>query len=252
MLSELGIGVIVFVCVFGGALGGTFIREALPKHHLTSETESAIKLGTGVIATMSALVVGLLLASAKSSFDTRNAELNELWSNVILIDHQLAHYGPETREARDLLRRYAALKIDAIWRTEASHPVTDASTWVLLEEVQDRLRALAPQNDAQRWLKDRALEVSSDVARIRWLLREQSEGTLPMPFLLFLVLWLTVIFMSFGLFAPRNTTVIVALFVCSLSVAGAVFLILELDQPFAGLIRISSAPAHDALADLGH
>src|SRR5262249_9153970 len=145
MLSELGIGVIVFACVFGGALGGTFIREALPKHHLTSETESAIKLGTGVIATMRALVVGLLPPSAQRSFDTRNAELNELWSNVILIDHQLAHYGPETREARDLLRRYTALKIDAIWRTEASHPVTDASTHSVNEsEFRDTFPAFAP------------------------------------------------------------------------------------------------------------
>ncbi|HSV05678.1 MAG TPA: hypothetical protein VLI07_04155 [Candidatus Binatus sp.] len=251
MMGEFSVGVIVFASVFGGALGGTFIRDALPKHHLSSETENVVKLGTGVIATMSALIVGLLLASAKGSFDTRNNELNQLWANLILIDHQLERYGPETKEARDLLRRYTALKIDALWPSEASHPVSDAGTVVLMEDIQDKLRALAPQNDAQRWLKERALELSGDVVRIRWLLREQSEGTIPVPFLLILVLWLAIIFTSFGLFAPRNTTVIAALFVCSLSVAGAIFLVLELDQPFGGLIRISSVPARDALAHLG-
>ena len=249
-MDELAIGVTIFACVFGGALVGMFLRAALPKHHLTSETENAVKLGIGVIATMSALVVGLLLASAKSSFDTRNTELRQLFASLNLLDRQLAHYGSEAKEARGLLRRYTTLKIDAIWPDEASQPVKDADTLALLEEVQDKLLALAPQNDAQRWLKERALQVSADVAQIRWLLREQSEGSIPVPFLLILVLWLTVIFTSFGLFAPRNTTVIAALFVCSLSVAGAVFLILEPDRPFGGLVRISSASARDTLAHL--
>jgi hypothetical protein len=242
--------VIIFACVFGGALGGMFIREALPKHHLTGETENVVKLGIGVIATMSALVFGLLLASAKGSFDIRDSEIRRLWANLILLDRQLVHSGPETKEARDLLRHYTTLKIDATWPDEASQPVKDANTWVLLEEIQDKLRALAPQNDAQRWLKERALQVSGDVAQIRWLLREQLEGSIPVPFLLILVFWLTIIFTSFGLFAPQNATAIAVLFVCSLSVAGAVFLILELDRPFAGVIHISSAPARDTLAQL--
>jgi hypothetical protein len=242
--------VTIFACVFGGALGGMFIREALPKHHLTGETENVVKLAIGVIATMSALVLGLLLASAKGSFDIRDSEIRRLCANLILLDRQLVHYGPETKEARDLLRHYTTLKIDATWPDEAFQPVKDANTWVLLEDIQDKLRALAPQNDAQRWLKERALQVSGDVAQIRWLLREQSEGSIPVPFLLILVFWLTIIFTSFGLFAPHNATAIAALFVCSLSVAGAVFLILELDRPFAGVIHISSAPARDTLAQL--
>jgi hypothetical protein len=249
-MDELGIGLTIFACVFGGALGGMFLREALPKHHLGGETENVVKLGIGVIATMSALVLGLLLASAKSSFDTRDTELRQLFANVNLLDRQLVHYGPEAKEARDLLRRYTTLKIDAIWPDEASRPVKDANTMALLEEVQDKLRALAPQNDAQRWLKERALQVSGDVAQIRWLLREQAEGSIPVPFLVILVFWLTIIFTSFGLFAPRNTTAIAALLVCSLSVAGALFLILELARPFGGLIRISSAPARETFAQL--
>jgi hypothetical protein len=165
-------------------------------------------------------------------------------------DRQLVHYGPETKDVRDLLRRYTALKIDAMWPDEASQPVKDANRWTLLEEAQDKLRALTPQNDAQRWLKERALQLSGDVAEARWLLREQSEGSIPVPFLMILVRWLIIIFTSFGLFAPRNTTAIAVLFVCSLSVAGAVFLILELAHPYGGVIRISSAPAREVLVHL--
>ena len=112
---------------------------------------------------------------------------------------------------------------------------------MLLEDVQGRLRALVPANDAQRSLQARALQISGDLARARWLLREQMEGSIRTPFLVMVVLWVTVIFMSYGLFAPRNPTVIAALFICSLSLAGSIFLILDIDRPFGGLISLSSA-----------
>ena len=122
-MSTLGIGAIVFACPFGGALGGMFLRTVLPEHHRTKETEDVIRLGMGVLATMGALVVGLLLASAKSEFDTKNTELQQFAGNLILLDRQLVHYGPETKEAHDLLRRYTVYKLDSTWPTEASHPL---------------------------------------------------------------------------------------------------------------------------------
>ena len=250
-MSALAIGTIVFACLFGGALGGMFVRARLPDHHLTKETEDVVKLSMGVIATMSALVVGLLIASAKGSFDTKDAELKQFSADLLLLDRQLVHLGAETKEARDLLRRYTLYKIDATWPGEASHPVETARGPMLLEDVQDRLRALVPQNDAQRWLQASALQISGDLAQIRWLLREQMGATVPTAFLLILVFWLTIIFGSFGLFAPRNPIATVALLLCSLSVAGAIFLILEMAHPFGGLIEISSAPMRDALAHLG-
>ena len=197
----------------GGALGGMLVRRLLPVHHLTKETEDVVRLAIGVIATMCALVVGLLLASAKGY-------------------RQMAHYGAETKEARDLLQRYTEIKIDAIWPREASHPVVpDTNSWRLLEDVQDKLRALTPANEAQRWLKDRALQLSGELSRTRWLPREQLQTSLPKPFMVVLIFWLAVIFGSFGLFAPGNSTVTMALFVCALSIAGAIFLILEMDAP---------------------
>jgi hypothetical protein len=246
----LGIGTIVFACVFGGALGGMFLRTVVPEHHLTKETEDAVKLGMGMIATLAALVIGLLVASAKSSFDTKDAELRHFAANLILLDRQLVHYGPEAREARDLLRRYTVFKLDSTWPSEASHPVDDPDGWMLLEDVQDKLRALAPRDDAQRWLQARALQISTDLASTRWLLDVQKGTSIRAPFLVILVFWLTIIFTSFGVFAPRHATMIAALFVCALSVAGALFLILEMDRPFGGLVHLPSAPMREALAHL--
>lgn len=143
-MSTQGVGAIVFACLFGGALGGMFLHTVLPEHHRTKETEDVIRLGMGVLATMGALVVGLLLASTKNSFDARDTELQQFAGNLILLDRQLVHYGPETKEARDLLRRFTVYKLDSTWPTEASHPLENTNEWTLLEDVQDRLRALAP------------------------------------------------------------------------------------------------------------
>jgi hypothetical protein len=246
----LGIAAIVFACVFGGALGGMVLHTRVPEHHLTKETEDAVKLGMGMIATLAALVIGLLVASAKSSFDTKDAELRQFSANLILLDRQLVHYGPEASEARDLLRRYTVYKVDSTWPDEASRRVDEPDGWILLEDVQDKLRALAPRDDAQRWLQARALQISSDLASTRWLLDVQRETAIRTPFLVMLAFWLTIIFTSFGVFAPRHATMITALFVCSFSVAGALFLILEMDRPFGGLIHLSSAPMREALSRL--
>jgi hypothetical protein len=245
------IGIMAFLAVFGGVLAGMLVRGLLPDHHRSKETEDAIKLGMGVIATMSALVIGLLIASAKNWFDTKDGEVNQLSSDMILLDRQMAHYGPQTKDARELLRQYVVYKITTTWPQEAAQPATNPDGWRLLEDVQGRLRALTPENDAQRWLRTSALDISGNLARVRWLLRVQTAAPLPQPFVLVLVLWLTLIYASFGLFAPRNTTALVALGVSSLSIAGAIFLILEMADPFVGPIHVSSVPMHEALAMLG-
>jgi hypothetical protein len=250
-VNSWGIGTIVFACVFGGALGGMFLRPRVPEHYLTKETEESVKLGMGMVATLAALVIGLLVASAKSSFDTKDAELRQFSANLILLDRQLVHYGAEASGVRDLLRRYTVFKLDSTWSSEASHRVDDPNGWILLEDVQDKLRALAPRDDAQRWLHGRALQISGELASTRWLLDVQQEAAIRTPFLVMLAFWLTIIFTSFGLFAPRHGIMITALLVCSFSVAGALFLILEMDHPFGGLIHLSSAPMREALTHLG-
>ncbi|MCX5888373.1 MAG: hypothetical protein NTW99_15590 [Chloroflexi bacterium] len=230
------------------------LRTILPEHHVSDESKDVVKLGIGMIATMAALVLGLLIASAKGSFDTASSGLRQAGSRIILLDRVMAHYGPETMKARDLLRRVIASSIARSWpedKVELSLAKAGEGR-VDIEAVQDQLRQLSPRNDAQRWLWSRALQISGDIAENRWLLIEQmGQSSIPMPFLVILVFWLTVIFATFGLFSPRNATVIVVLLVCALSAAGSLFLILELDNPYGGLIKVSSAPLRNALAHLG-
>lgn len=249
-MSSMTTGWIVFACVFGGALLGTLLRKILPDDHLSSESKDVVKLGMGLIGTMAALVLSLLISSAKGSYDTRSSEVAQLSANIMLLDRVLAHYGPEAREARDLFRRSVARLIDQMWPERSagtSQPMPAAGS----EAFYDKIQALSPQNDAQRSLQAQALTISSSVGQTRWLLVGQSGRSIPMPFLVVLICWLAFIFGSFGLFARPNTTVIVALFVCALSFSSAIFLILELDKPFEGLIQISSAPMSEALGRLG-
>jgi hypothetical protein len=255
MVNALVLSVIAFACIFGGTLLGMALRAFLPEHHLSSESKDSVKLATGMIATLTALVLGLLIASAKGTFDTMTNELRQTGSKIMLLDRVLAQYGPETREARDFLRSSVSSSLQRIW-PEETNTVAVAQVRQLsgdsVEVLQDRIRQLSPQNDGQRWLQSRAMQLSVDIAEARAMLTEQvGQTSLPKPFLVMLVLWLIIIFASFGMFSIRNATIIIAFFVCALSVAGSLYLILELDRPYEGLIKISSTPLRNALAHLG-
>ncbi len=254
-MSAAIIALIAFACIFGGTLFGMFLRTILPGHHQSDESKDAVKLGTGVVATMAALVLALLIASAKGNYDTMSSDLRQTSARVILLDRLMAQYGPETKEARDLLRYSIASTLKRVWPEDNPGQAIPEATQgrVPIEAIQDQLRQLAPRNDIQRSLQSRALEVSGEVAEGRWLLIEQlGERSLPMPFFVLMVFWLIIIFTSFGLFSPPNATVITVLLICTLSAAGSLFLILELDTPYAGLIKVSSAPLRIALTYLGH
>ncbi|MBP1684120.1 MAG: hypothetical protein H6Q33_263 [Deltaproteobacteria bacterium] len=255
-MNPTAIACISFACVFGGALLGMFGRDALPGHHLSADSKDVVKLGVGLIGTMAALVIGLLIASAKGSFDTVNDQLKQLATKVILLDRALARYGPETADSRELLRRSVALKVDQVWPREGAQPAQVdilAKAAGPADEIAERqIRALVPQTDTQRALQSEALGIVTDVAQTRWMLfGEVGERSIPVPFLVVLVLWLVVIFASFGLFAPRNATVVAVLVLCALSASGAIFLILEMDRPFEGLMKVSDVPLRYALSQLG-
>jgi Protein of unknown function (DUF4239) len=204
----------------------------------------------GLIATMAALVLGLLVASAKSSFDAQRSGVAQMAANIVLLDRNLAHYGPETKELRELVKSSVAGALARIWPEDDSTPAQTTPTNAL-ETIYEKIGELAPKDEKQRTLQSQALRISSDLAQTRWLLFAQRGSSIPTPFLVVLVFWLTILFASFTLFAPPSPTAVGALLVCALSVATAIFLILELDRPFAGMIRIPSAPVRDALAQLG-
>lgn len=246
----MAIAGIVFASVFAGALLGMFLRAVLPEHHLSGDTKDVVKVAIALIATMGALVLGLLISSAKSAYDTRNSELVQMSADIVLLDRVLARYGPETKDARSLLRRSLAAGIELHWPTNGARPA-GFPTASPLEALYDKIEELSPQTDSQRSLQAQALKMTMDLGHTRFLLLEQAGSSIPLAFLVLLAFWLTVIFASFGLFAPPNATVAAVFLVCALSVSSAIFLILELDRSFEGTIQVSSAPLRQALARLG-
>jgi len=242
---------IVFACVFGGAVCGILLGRALPQDQLSPDSKEVVRLGMGLVATMAALVLGLLVSSAKSFYDAQSTELAQISAKVILTDRLLAHYGQETKEVRDLLRGLVADGVDAIWPQKRTQPSRVVAPSTVPENLVAKIQALSPLDDRQRSIQAQALGMAIGLVQTRWFMYEQQVGAVSMPIIVILVFWLTAIFISFGLFAPCNATVITALFVAGLSVSGAIFLILELYGPFGGLIRISSAPLRSTLEQLG-
>jgi hypothetical protein len=252
-VNDWAIASILFVCMFGSALLGMFLRHLLPEHNFSEESKDVVRLGTGLVATMAALVLGLLVASAKGTFDVQKNGMDQLSANLVLLDTAPAEYGPEAQGSRDTLRGMVSDALKRIWPEEKSEiptfaPATMAGGRTLYPMMQD----LTPVIDKQSRLQATALQITVELARTRWLLvaQEKSEA-IPTPFLVVLVFWLAALFVSFGLFAPPNATVVATLMVCALSVSGAIFLILELADPFKGLIQISSTPLRNTFTLLG-
>ena len=252
-MSPSVITLLVFAGIFGGALAGLYLSGMLPEHHLSDESLSVVKLTTGLIATLAALVLGLLISSAKGSFDRINNDLVENAARIVSIDRLLAEYGEATRELRELIRRDYANKVELITSGDAAQlkNLDAPKSIAAMESISAGLWRLAPRNDAQRGLRARALQIYGELASTRALAFLQKDGSIPLPLLAVLVSWLVIIFAAFGLCAPRNHTTIVALLAGSLCASAAVFLILELDRPLDGMIRIPAAPLRAALAHLG-
>ncbi len=252
-MSPLSISLIVFVCVFGGALLGLLVSPKLPIHHQSSESKDIVRLGMGLVATTAAVALGLLISSAKNFYDTQSTEVTQLAANYVLLDRVLAHYGPEASAARAALRAGLAfhLQYPAVAKG-SSNIYSDISSGTLKGEViLDRIEGLSPRDDNQRFLKTQALSLSYQLGQTRWLMFEQNTVPVPNLLLAMLIGWLIVLFLSFGIFAPRNFTVLSGLFLAALAVCGAILLILAMYHPQSGLIRVSDAPLRAALAQLG-
>jgi len=252
-LNALSIALISFACVFGAALLGVLFRRILPEHHRSDESMATVDRTLRIIMTLAALVLGLLVASAKGSYDAISDKLREISADIILLDHTMAHYGPETKDARELLGRITRSMIRVRWPEAASPgPALDGvRPSAALEDVQERLRRLAPSDEPQREIQRRAVELSGDMARATWLLLELKQERVPAAFLNILVVWLVITFFAFGLFAPSNVTVVGALLFSALATSGAIFLILEMYDPVGGLVKIPVTPLLTALENIG-
>ncbi|WP_035358545.1 DUF4239 domain-containing protein [Edaphobacter aggregans] len=250
-MSSLEVSSIAFVCVFGGSLLGLALRTVLPEHHRSAETKDAVKVGMSLVATMAALVLGLLVASAKSAYDQQRNEMTDLSSKIALLDRVLAHYGTETKEARDLLRNVATRILDQTWSKDSTGHSRLESPAAGGEVLYDKVQALTPRDETERSLKAQALTILLGIGQTRWLMYEQTTEPISVPLLIVLILWLTTVFISFGLLAPANLTVTASYFAAALAVASAILLIMEMYSPYVGLLHISSATLRAAIAQLG-
>ena len=236
---------IVSACLFGAVLLGSRIRRLLPESHLSSETKDAVKVAVGLIATMSALLLGLLVSSAKDSYDTVRSEVIQMAAKVSFIDRVLGLYGPDAAPLRLQFHTAVEEATRQIWSPAVGGGAINVNAGDALYAA---IQKLSPRDDMQRTLKDQASNLAVELAQIRTLLRAQSLASISRPLLMVVVIWLAIIFFGFSLLAPPNATATLALLVSALSVAAAIFLILEMDRPFSGLIRISSEPMVNALS----
>lgn len=251
-MSTMTIGAMVFAAIFACALLGLLIRGVLPEPHLTADSRDVMKLALGLVATMAALVLGLLTASAKREYDTENDAVMASAAEVILLDRTLARYGAEAQDLRADLRQVVAGRIALTW-PEVGRGTLDGGggTARTAEHIEDGIRALVPTTDAQRELRTKALGLADQLLAMRWMVFTRAHNTIPTVFLVVLVSWVGLLFAGFGLLAPRNLTVVVIFASCAVAVSGSIFLILEMSEPFTGAIKVSGAPLQYALDHIG-
>jgi hypothetical protein len=241
-MNSIGMGVSTFVLVFGGALLGTSIGTRLPRNHLDADTKDVVRLAMAMVGTMAAIALGLLISSAYSHYNNETNELVHASADVVALGRVLQRYGPEANGARESLRMAVEKTLEVQKPTEKPK---------LIEALYDQFEGLTPRDDAQRMMKSEALGLLKSVSQIRSLLIEQTSTTVLKPLLFVLIFWLTGIFVSWGLFSPRNATVVITFFVAALCVSAAIMLILDLYSPYSGLMRLSTAPLRLAYESLG-
>jgi len=243
---------LVAACVFAGGMAGLYLHRVLPAHHLTKETQDTIRLGIGMLSVLASLVLGLLIATAKTSYDSTDRAIRTYAAELALLNEVLRDYGGTASVPRDLLRKYSERLLQDGWPTGDDRPAALESqpTEALLERVREAIRALQPIDAGQESLRAQAIDININLLRQRWQLIEQQGPAVKRTVLIVLVSWVTVIFASFGMNAPRNGTVMLAFLICSLAIGGSIFLILDMDRPLDGLMRISSWPLRNVLASM--
>ena len=244
------IAVILFVALVGISLLGGRLARILPEEQLSADSKDAVKLAMGLIATMTAVLLGLLITSAKGTYDTAQSEVMQMAAKVALLDRVLRLYGPETMDARRAVRDAVAGGVRRTWPAKPRGRVRLDPNEQMGDAVYAAIHGLSPHDETQRTLKTEATTLMSQLAELRSLLQAQAVPSVSKALLIALVSWLVIIFLGFSLVVPANTTSTLALIAGAFSVACAMFLILELDHPFAGVLRIPSDPMTNTLDHL--
>src|SRR5277367_3747477 len=248
-MNSILVSAIIFACVFAAAIIGMVVR--VPEDHIGAEAKEVVRLATGLVATMAALVLGMLVSSAKTSYDATKNQIAEMSSDIVAIDSLLQRYGPETGEIRTELRQLVEFGIERIWPSEAKR-LADLRPKDNSNILVDQLEALTPKNERQAAARTQVMSMVYALRQTQWMLFLKTEQKpIPIPLLAVLVCWLAAIFLSFGLFAAPNSTTVVTLALSALAVSAALFIIMEMYTPFSGVLRISPAPILDALSVMG-
>jgi hypothetical protein len=246
------IGLISFAAIFGGVIAGMLVARRLPGHHLNAETQSAVTVSVAVIGTLSALVLGLMITAANRSFSARSDDVRELAVQLIRIDRNLHRYGPEADDVRLALHAWAKAKMQQLFPEKGQEPPSAQGTIIMLESVQDEILDLVPKNPRQTYLRTLCLTLTSAIIQARWSLETLTGQSIPIPFLILLVFWLSIVFASFGLFAPPNPTTIIMLLFCAVAVSGEIYFIEELDNPASGLIQVAPDAMRNAVKEIAN
>lgn len=241
---------IAFALILASAFIGAVLRSKLPEHHLTGDSKDVIKLAVALIATMSALVLALLFASTRTSFERTSGHVSRITANITELDKLLAEYGPQGRPIRAALRDEIGPLIDSIWQQDAIARGNPTSETGHANSVLYMLRELEPANKVQASLQARALQVSTDLDQTQLALLSQPSDSISNTFIIVLVIWLMFIFTVFSMSSPPNTTLFSVIFLCILSASAAIYLILELGLPFGGLMQVSNDGLRSALKPL--
>jgi hypothetical protein len=261
MTEPFEAGVVLLVLMGSSALG-LIVQPYLSEHHRSRETMELVRLIVAMLVTFTALVLGMLTTSVKSSFDKADSGMKGFAAELIQLDESLRQYGGEAASAREQLRNYTAAVIASTWSEEITPPSNYypkglphgmSESLVLgdkLNQVGLMIRELEPQDAMHRQLVADCIQRFNRVTERRWQLIEDAGGVISVPFASVVILWLAIVFASFGLNAPRNALVCVTISIAAVSIASVIYLILDLDSPFTGVIAVSSHAMRGALAHL--
>ena len=235
-MDSTNVALVTFACSCAGGAVGFLIRGRLRDHHLTGASQEILKLTAGVVATLAALVLGLLVGGSKQFYDAKVNEVRTFVVNIALLDRSMSHYEPSLLTERQHLSRFTKVMIGGLWDANQSASSTDLLA--VLDQVRAKLRTLEPQSAARKIAHSRMMTLTDTLMLSGSKLIETDDAAIPVPLFGIVDAWLAVIFLGFGVFAPPNRVTVLALGTAGAAVSMAVFLVVEMNTPFNGFIMI--------------
>ena len=244
-MYEFVMTLLALLSMLGAAFLGLFSKTKQSLEHLREDTNRIVILVANVFVVMTSLVLGLMLNSAKNTLETNNRNVRVLATEIILLDRTMRALGPEVEDVHRHLVEYlkTSLKEDNILK---ENPEAEAS----LELAGTELRAIRVSDEQKVALWSDVRQLYRQVVRQRWIVLDASSASIPTSLAVMLILWLAIIFASFGFRAPRNTPVMISFCLAALVISATIYLILDMDTASTGMIQVSNAPIQRALAQL--